>query len=48
MKIKKTINSYNNLQDCCKKTLNIKYKQFEQNLLNTFLEDQKTRDKQGK
>ena len=33
---KKTIDSYNNLL----KKLNIKNKQFKQNLFNTFLEDQ--------
>ena len=41
---KKTIASYNNLL----KILNIKNKQFEQNLFNTFLEDQNIRAKQGK
>ena len=41
---KKTIDSYNNLL----KILNIKNKQFKQNLFNTFLEDQNIRAKQGK
>ena len=41
---KKTTNSCNNLL----KILNIKNKQFEQNLFNTFLEDQNIRAKQGK
>ena len=41
---KKTIYSYNNLL----KILNIKNKQFEQNLFNTLLEEQNIRAKQGK
>ena len=41
---KKTIDAYNNLL----KVLNVKNKQFEQNVLNNFLEDQNIRAKQGK
>ena len=41
---KTTIDSYNNLLEI----LNIKNKQFEQNLFNTFLEDQNIRPKQDK
>ena len=41
---KKTIDSYNNLL----KILNIKNKQFEQNLFNTLLEDENIKAKQGK
>ena len=40
----KTINTYNNLL----KILNIKNKQFEQNVLNYFLEDQNIRAKERK
>ena len=40
---KKTIDSYNNLL----KILKIKNKQFEQNLFNTFIEDQNIRAKQS-
>ena len=41
---KKTIDAYNNLW----KILNVKNKQFEQSILNNFLEDQNLRAKQGK
>ena len=41
---KKSIDTYNNSL----KTLNIKNEQFEQNLFNTFLEDQNIRAKEGK
>ena len=41
---KKTIDTYNDLL----KILNVKNKQFEQNLFNDFLEDQNIRAKQGK
>ena len=41
---KKTIDAYNDLL----KILNVKNKQFEQNLFNDFLEDQNIRAKQGK
>ena len=41
---KKSIDTYNNSL----KILNIKNEQFEQNLFNTFLEDQNIRAKEGK
>ena len=41
---KKTISAYNNLL----KILNIKNKQFEQNIFNDLLEDQNIREKEGK
>ena len=41
---KKSIDTYNNSL----KILNIKNEQFEQNIFNTFLEDQNIRAKEGK